>query len=187
MRILLKQSRSGDTVASEAKRHALVLSALKGGPQAKGQNIRAIRESVMKKLPLPFVATVILGLFSTTVTSAADCRINLALSSNGAVASQRDDPFGLPPRYGNDGNIVANTTFAHTGNADNEWWEVNLGAAHPIREVRVWLRSDSASFTSRDANLRLVVYDNASHTTELYSQFLDGSAIPLPYRNIDVV
>src|SRR6267142_2775284 len=141
----------------------------------------------MKKLFLPSLVTVIFGLFSTSVTSAADCRINFALSSNGSIASQRDDPFGLPPAYGNDGNIVANTTFAHTGNADNEWWEVNLGAAHPIKEVRIWLRSDSASFTSRDANLRLVVYDNASHTTELYSQFLDGSGIPLPYRNIDVV
>lgn len=142
----------------------------------------------MKKLFLPSLAAVILGLFSTTVTFAADCRINLALSSNGAIASQRDDPFGLPPAYGNDGNIVANTTFAHTGNADNEWWEVNLGAAHPIKEVRIWLRSDgSTSAFSRDANLRLVVYDNASHSTELYSQFLDGSSIPLPYRNIDVV
>src|SRR6266478_8201310 len=188
MRILLKQSRSGDTVASEATRHALVLSALKGGPQAKGQNIRAIRESAMKKLFLPSLVTVILGLFSTTVTSAADCRINLALSSNGAVASQRDDPFGLPPANGNDGNIVANTAFAHTGNADNEWWEVNLGTAQPIREVRIWLRSDSStSAFSRDANLRLVIYDNASHTTELYSQLMDGSSIPLPYRNIDVV
>jgi hypothetical protein len=122
------------------------------------------------------------------VTYGSDCRINLALSSNGAVASQRDDPFGLPPANGNDGNIVANTSFAHTGNSDNEWWEVNLGAAHPIKEVRIWLRSDGSTSTfSRDANLRLVVYDNASHSTELYSQFLDGSSIPLPYRNIDVV
>ena len=80
-----------------------------------------------------------------------------------------------------------NTAFAHTGNADNEWWEVDLGVARPIKEVRIWLRSDSDAFVSRDANLRLVVYDNASHTTELYSQFLDGSGIPLPYRNIDVV
>ncbi|HWV99283.1 MAG TPA: discoidin domain-containing protein [Candidatus Acidoferrum sp.] len=142
----------------------------------------------MKKLPTPLVATVILGLFLPSVVSAADCRINLALSSNGSVASQRDDPFGLPPANGNDGNIVNTTAFAHTGNADNEWWEVNLEAAHPIKEVRIWLRSDGVtSAFSRDANLRLVVYDNASHSTELYSQFLDGSAIPLPYRNIDVV
>ena len=140
------------------------------------------------KLPLPLVATVIFGLFPTGLTSAADCRINLALSSNGSVASQRDDPFGLPPANGNDGNIVNTTAFAHTGNADNEWWEVNLGAARPIKEVRIWLRSDGATSTfSRDANLRLVVYDNASHSTELYTQSLDGSAIPLPYRNIDVV
>jgi hypothetical protein len=144
-------------------------------------------ESIMKKLTLPFIATVIFGLFSKDITLAADCRINLALSSNGAVASQKDDPFGLPPAYGNDGNIVNNTTFSHTGNADNEWWEVNLGAARPVKEVRVWLRSDSASFVGRDLNLRLVVYDNASHTTELFSQSLDGSGIPLPYRNIDVV
>ena len=130
----------------------------------------------MKKLFLPSLATVILGLFVTSEASAADCRINLALSANGSVASQRDDPFGLPPTYGNDGNIVVNTSFAHTGNADNEWWEVNLGAAHPIKEVRIWLRSDGATSTfSRDANLRLVVYDNASHSTELYSQSLDGS------------
>src|SRR6267142_4199164 len=141
----------------------------------------------MKKLFLPSLVTVIFGLFSTSVTSAADCRINFALSSNGSIASQRDDPFGLPPAYGNDGNIVNTTVFAHTGNADNEWWEVNLGAAHPIKEVRIWLRSDSAGFVSRDTNLRLVVYDNASHSTELFSQFLDGSGIPLPYRNIDVV
>src|SRR5882672_1984055 len=142
----------------------------------------------MKKLSLSLVASVIIGLFFATVASAADCRINLALSANGAVATQRDNPFGLPPTSGNDGNIVANTSFAHTGNADNEWWEVNLGAAHPINEVRIWLRSDgSTSAFSRDANLRLVVYDNASHSTELYSQLLDGSSIPLPYRNIDVV
>src|SRR5713226_5415790 len=142
----------------------------------------------MKNLRIPVVATVIIGLFAAAAPSAADCRINLALSSNGAVASQRDDPFGLPAANGNDGNIVANTAFAHTGNADNEWWEVNLGTAQPIREVRIWLRSDSStSAFSRDANLRLVVYDNASHTTELYSQLMDGSSIPLPYRNIDVV
>src|SRR6266851_1034203 len=142
----------------------------------------------MKKSFLPFLATVNLGLFLTGVTSAADCRINHALSSNGSVASQRDDPFGLPPAYGNDGHIVNTTAFAHTGNADNEWWEVNLGAARAINEVRIWLRSDgSTSAFSRDANLRLVIYDNASHSTELYSQSLDGSGIPLPYRNIDVV
>ncbi len=141
----------------------------------------------MNKSFLLTVAAVIFGLFSTSVISAADCRINHALSSNGSVASQRDNPFGLPAAYGNDGAIVNNTTFAHTGNANNEWWEVNLGAAYPVKEVRFWLRSDSASFVSRDANLRLVVYDNASHTTELYSQSLDGSGIPLPYRNIDVV
>src|SRR6266446_2535302 len=141
----------------------------------------------MKKLFLLPVAAVIFGLFSTSMISAADCHINVALSSNGSVASQKDNPFGLGPSSGNDGFIVKTTAFAHTGNADNEWWEVNLGAAQPIKEVRIWLRSDSAAFVSRDANLRLVVYDDASHSTELFSQSLDGSGIPLPFRNIDVV
>ncbi len=113
----------------------------------------------MKKLFLLPVAAVIFGLFSTSMISAADCHINVALSSNGSVASQKDNPFGLGPSSGNDGFIVKTTAFAHTGNADNEWWEVNLGAAQPIKEVRIWLRSDSAAFVSRDANLRLVVYD----------------------------
>src|SRR6266478_9329800 len=141
----------------------------------------------MKNRIMLLYSTVLGSLVLTSAALAGDCRINLALSSNGSVASQRDDPFGLPPAYGNDGNIVNTTAFAHTGNADNEWWEVNLGSAHPIKEVRIWLRSDSAAFTSRDANLRLVVYDDASHSTELYSQTLDGSGIPLPFRNIDVV
>jgi len=91
----------------------------------------------MKKLRLPLVATVTIGLFLATAASAANCRINLVLLSNGAVASQRDDPFGLPAANGNDGNISATTAFAHTGNADNEWWEVNLGAALPIIVIMV--------------------------------------------------
>ncbi len=98
----------------------------------------------MKKSFLPFLATVIFGLFLTGVTSAADCRINHALSSNGSVASQKDNPFGLGPASGNDGLIVKTTAFAHTGNADNEWWEVNLGAAQPIKEVRIWLSAATA-------------------------------------------
>src|SRR6266436_6730841 len=141
----------------------------------------------MKNRIMLLYSTLLGTLVLTSAALAGDCRINHALSSHGSVASQKDNPFGLGPAYGNDGLIVKTTAFAHTGNADNEWWDVNLGAAQPIKEVRIWLRSDSAAFVSRDANLRLVVYDNASHSTELFSQSLDGSGIPLPFRNIDVV
>ena len=118
------------------------------------------------------------------LSAQADNRVNQALSSYGSVASQKDNPFGMPASRGNDGAILVNTTFAHTGNADDEWWEVNLGAPKTIAEVRVWLRSD-AIYGTRDSNLRLVIYNDAAHSSVVYSSDLpDGTSVPLPYRSV---
>jgi hypothetical protein len=108
----------------------------------------------------------------------------MALSANGAVATQSSNPFNMPPTKGNDGVIVVNADFAATSNGDNEWWEVNLGAARTIAEVRVWLRSD-AIYGTRDSNLRLVIYGDAAHTSVVYSSDLpDGTSVALPYRSV---
>jgi hypothetical protein len=138
----------------------------------------------MKKSNVFLHATALACLIAATAAQAADCRINLALSANGGVASQKDNPFGMPASRGNDGAIVTDANFAHTSNADNEWWEVNLGAAKSIAEVRVWLRSD-AIYGSRDSSLRLVIYSDAAHSSVVYSSDLpDGTSVPLPYRSV---
>jgi hypothetical protein len=118
------------------------------------------------------------------LSAQADNRVNQALSSNAAIASQKDNPFGMPASRGNDGAIVVDATFAHTGNADNEWWQVDLGGLKTIAEVRIWLRSD-AIYGLRDSNLRLVIYSDAAYTTVVYSTDLpDGTSVPLPYRSV---
>ena len=90
----------------------------------------------------------------------------------------------MPASRGNNGVIAVDSNFAHTGNADNEWWEVDLGAAKSIAEVRVWLRSD-AIYGTRDSNLRLVIYSDTAHSSVVYSADLpDGTSVPLPYRQL---
>jgi hypothetical protein len=61
----------------------------------------------------------------------------------------------------NDGAIVVDASFAHTSNAENEWWKVNLGTFRSIAEVRLWLRSD-AVYATRDSDQRLThLFSNA--------------------------
>ena len=138
------------------------------------------------KTSTQILSSTLLLCLCAALSTQADNRVNQALSSSGSVASQKDDPFGFPPSRGNDGAIVVTTAFAHTGNADNEWWEVNLGTPRTITQVRVWLRSDSVANAGRDANLRLVIYSNTAHTTEVYSEYFDGAGLPLPYRNVNL-
>src|SRR6266404_297741 len=149
----------------------------------------------MKNRIMFLYSTALASLVLTSAALAGNCRVNLALSANGAVASQSSDPFGYHAALGNDGFIgngldstsEPNELGCHTGNGDSEWWQVNLGAPLSIGEVRVWLRSDRISTANRDASLNLIIYSDANLTTVVYSQPFDGSAIPLPYRNADFV
>jgi len=43
-----------------------------------------------------------------------------------------------------DGNYWANSV-THTGNARNEWWEVDLGGQKQIRQIKIWNRTDCCS------------------------------------------
>ncbi|HWY75928.1 MAG TPA: discoidin domain-containing protein [Verrucomicrobiae bacterium] len=146
----------------------------------------------MKNRIMFLCSTALASFAFTSAALAGECRVNLALSANGAVASQSSNPFGFGPAAGNDGLIATDFTFSHTGNGDSEWWQVNLGAPTTIAEVRVWLRSDSSLESSpnifgRDANLNLIIYSDATLATVVYTVPFDGSAIPLPYRNVDLV
>ena len=138
----------------------------------------------MKKTKLILHSTALACLGLASSVNAADNRINQALSANGGVATQKDNPFSMPAPRGNDGLIVTDSNFAHTSNADNEWWEVRLSGTKTIAEVRLWLRND-AIYGSRDSNLRLTIYSDTNHASVVYSADLpDGTVIPVPYRNI---
>src|SRR6266850_5845054 len=76
-------------------------------------------------------------------------QLNYALDG---TATDSSDPFGYPPSNAIDGNT---STIMHTGNADNEWWEVDLGAARNIGQIALWFRRECCY--DRDGNLVISV------------------------------
>src|SRR4029077_11696789 len=64
------------------------------------------------------------------------------------TATDSSNPFGYPASNAIDGNTA---TFMHTGNADNEWWEVDMGSSKAIGQIALWFRTDCCY--DRDGNL----------------------------------
>ena len=73
-----------------------------------------------------------------TVAKGSD---NLALNK---PATQSSTGWGGEASRAVDGNtdgVWDNGSLSHTGKEDNPWWQVDLGSAQPIGQVKVWNRS----------------------------------------------
>ena len=63
-------------------------------------------------------------------------------------ASQISTDYEGPAHLTIDGNTNGNydaKSVAHTGTADNPWWEVDLGKAVPIDKIVIWNRTDNGT------------------------------------------
>lgn len=145
---------------------------LDGGPTVGTVTLNAdgksIRLSVLGLLPGDSVALhasgvkdlvgniMVPALFNAPYPSA---EVNYALIG---AASQSSDTGGAASRCidGNTSGSWGSGSINHTGNGDNEWWEVDLKSPRPIGIVRVWIRTDCC--TDRAENLDLVIYDDTN-------------------------
>ncbi len=86
---------------------------------------------------------------------------NLALQSNGGVATQTSTGFGGTPDRANDGNISGNYgdgSVSHDANAAaGEYLQVNFSALAAIDTITIYGRSDCC--TDRDNNLTVSLLD----------------------------
>ncbi len=81
-----------------------------------------------------------------------------------------------------DGNTSGNN-FAHTGNEDNAWWEVDLKAPKQIGMVKIYFRN---GFNDRDKNIDLVILDDSTNRTELLRIPVSAENIPSNPSSITV-
>ncbi|HEV7222189.1 MAG TPA: DUF1553 domain-containing protein, partial [Pirellulales bacterium] len=76
-------------------------------------------------------------------------------------ASQTSVAYDGPPELAIDGNTDGDyfkaKSTTHTAEADNPWWEVDLGAPVALEQVVVWNRTDGSG--ERLKNFRLVLLD----------------------------
>ena len=79
------------------------------------------------------------GVASPPVSTGA----NLALRK---PATQSSTGYGGDPGRAVDGNTDGSyfgaNSVSHTNNQPQEWWQVDLGAVHPIQVIRIWNRTD---------------------------------------------
>ena len=83
-------------------------------------------------------------------------KTNLALKGK---STQSSVDFNGPPQLAIDGNtngIFDEATTTHTKTENNPWWEVDLGAEHPLDAVAIWNRTDG-EVGERLAGARVVV------------------------------
>jgi hypothetical protein len=73
--------------------------------------------------------------------------------------------------------VTSGGTFFHSGNADNEWWEVDLGTDRQIGIVKLYFRS---GFNERDKNIDLVIYDSTNVFTRVELLRLQVSSNNIP-------
>ena len=78
-------------------------------------------------------------------------QVNVALNK---PTTQSSNPFGWPPQNAVDGNIA---TGCHTGNAAEEWWQVDLLGAYCLESIEIVNR---AGFLTRLNGAVLKVLDN---------------------------
>ncbi len=121
---------------------------------------------------------------------------NLALKGK---ATQISTGFDGPARYGNDGNVDGNyqkKSVFHTGQADNPWWEVDLGQESQVDKVVIWNRTDGET-ADRLKKFRLELLDEkrrpvwnkeiAKTPKPSHAEALDGAetlvVVPIPHAN----
>ncbi|MFA6545511.1 MAG: discoidin domain-containing protein [Limisphaerales bacterium] len=76
--------------------------------------------------------------------------------------STRDDAAG-----GCDGVTNGKWGF-HTGQEANPWWQVDLGQAAPLAQVRLWNRSDTEGAAQRAAKFRIFLSNDGKEWREAY-------------------
>ena len=89
-----------------------------------------------------------------------DWYMNVALSSNGGVASQ-STTFAVASRA-NDGStnsLFDSGSISNTDNGTNQWWEVTLASTYPISQVKFYTRTDSC-WRDKIQNFIMTIYRN---------------------------
>lgn len=121
---------------------------------------------------------------SVTVGSPSNTE-NLALASNGAIATQSSTAYDGPPQLAIDGNTNGNYgdgSVSHTGHNDNpKWWEVNLGQDHTLWEIVIYNRTGS-NYGERLNNFTVSVVDSNGNVTFIET-YIDS---PDPSSTIDL-
>ncbi|MDO5971799.1 T9SS type A sorting domain-containing protein [Flavivirga aquimarina] len=109
----------------------------------------------------------------SAVTVTRDIGINLALASNGSIASQSTTDFGGLPELAIDGNTDGNFgggSVSHTSNdAGLKWWQVDLGEDKILWSIVIYNRTGS-NYGERLNNFTVSVIDSNGNTTfsEIY-------------------
>lgn len=101
---------------------------------------------------------------------------NWALAANGATATQSNTNGAFVASRANDGNTsgTQTTTWSHTANGTNNWWQVDFGQNRELNRVTLFGRTDSVPLQSRLSNFRISVLDASG--AELSGQnFFQGS------------
>ncbi len=84
-----------------------------------------------------------------------------------ANVTTRDDAVG-----GCDG--VTNSKWGfHTGEQENPWWQVDLGATLPLAQVRLWNRADNEDVAKRAARFQILLSDDGRSWRQVYQH--DGT------------
>jgi hypothetical protein len=98
-----------------------------------------------------------LGNMIQSAAPAAAADVNLAL---GKPVQQSSTDWGGDVRRAVDGNTDGNwggNSVSHTANQAMPWWQVDLGAAQGIRNIRIWNRTDCCG--ERLAKFHVLVSD----------------------------
>ena len=111
--------------------------------------------------------------------AAAPSNINLA---RGKKATQSSTGYGGNPKRAVDGNANGNwnnQSVTHTAKETGAWWQVDLGASHRIKIVRLWNRTDCCA--DRLSNFYVLV-SNTPFTNNLSSSVGQSGVWHYHYR-----
>jgi large repetitive protein len=111
------------------------------------QNAAAI--AALTATELGHLADYVRQIGSEEPTAPAPTSVPLTNLALGKVATQSSTLWGAVPSIAVDGrtggNGRAGPNITHTGNAPNEWWQVDLGSSMAIGSVVLWNRTDCCS------------------------------------------
>ena len=88
---------------------------------------------------------------------------NVALATEGGVASQSSTGFGGVASRGIDGNrsgTWGHASVTHTNSQANAWWQVQLDGDYDLGQINLWNRTDCCS--DRIDPFTIAVYDGAN-------------------------